>query len=412
MNLDRGWWIAADDGGVPDIPRPKEIPMRPFQRTDQIAARPDFRPRRGTGLAPAALAAAMLAVPLFAYANAGWSDGAVYALSNAAAGNEVVVYNRAGDGSLRGRRAFATGGLGSGGGLGNQGAIAFSDSGQWLLAVNPGSDSITVFYSLGSFLFRTDVEPSGGTRPVSVTIEDDIVYVLNAGSDDVQGFRLGIQGRLSPIPGSRRSLSGTATAPAQVEFNRDGDLLAVTEKATNRILTFAVDGDGRLGPATVTDSPSPTPFGFAFGRRDTLLVSEAVGGAAGASTLSSYRLSGAAAVAAVSPAVPSGQSAACWVVTTRDGRFAYVSNTASGNLSRYDVAADGAATLGAAVAAETGAGSGPTDMALDRNSRFLYSLNPANGTISAFRVRSDGALQLIEHEPSGLGRFATGLVAR
>jgi 6-phosphogluconolactonase len=383
--------------------------MHQSLRTDVLTSH--FRRRLLRALLFCALAAA-ITTPLFVNANSGWADGAVYALTNATGGNEVVVYNRNNDGRLSGRRSFATGGNGSGGGLGNQGAIAFSDSGQWLLAVNPGSDSISVFYSIGNFLFRTDVEPSGGVRPVSVTIEDDLVYVLNAGSDDVQGFRLGIYGRLTPIPGSRRALSGTGTAPAQVEFNRDGDLLAVTEKATNNILTFAVDGDGKLGSATITDSPSPTPFGFAFGRRDTLLVSEAVGGAAGASTLSSYRLNGDGAVTTVSAAVPSGQSAACWVVTTRDGRYAYVSNTASGNLSTYRVSSGGAVMLSAAIAGNTGAGSGPTDMALDRNSRFLYSLNPGNGTISAFRVQNDGALQFIEHEPSGLGTFATGLVAR
>jgi 6-phosphogluconolactonase len=370
-------------------------------------ARPTIR-----SLSFAALVAAAISSPAFVLANGGFSDGAVFALTNATSGNQVVVYNRDNDGRLSGRRTFATGGNGSGGGLGNQGAIALSDSGQWLLAVNPGSDSVSVFLSVGNHLLRTDVESSGGVRPVSVTIEDDIVYVLNAGSDDVQGFRLSIYGRLTPISGSRRALSASGTAPAQVEFNRDGDLLAVTEKATNKILTFAVDGDGRLGPATTTDSPSPTPFGFAFGRRDTLLVSEAVGGAAGASTLSSYRLSGNAGVTTVSAAVPSGQSAACWVVTTRDGRFAYVSNTASGNLSAYRISSGGAATLDAAIAADTGTGSGPTDMALDRNSRFLYSLNPRNSTISAFRVQTNGALQLIEHEPSGLASFATGLVAR
>jgi 6-phosphogluconolactonase (cycloisomerase 2 family) len=387
---------------------------RPTHAQSLAAIPPGFdrRARPIRTLLFASFAAAAMAAPVFVLANGSWSDGVVFALSNATSGNEVVVYNRDSEGRLSGRRSFATGGNGSGGGLGNQGAVALSDSGQWLLAVNAGSDSVSVFLRVGNHLLRTDVESSGGVRPVSVTIEDDIVYVLNAGSDDVQGFRLSIYGRLTPISGSRRPLSSSGTAPAQVEFNRDGDLLAVTEKATNKVLTFAVDGDGRLGPATITDSPSPTPFGFAFGRRDTLLVSEAVGGAAGASTLSSYRLNGAAAATVVSAAVPSGQSAACWVVTTRDGRFAYVSNTASGNLSTYRISSEGAATLDAAIAADTGAGSGPTDMALDRNSRFLYSLNPGNGTISAFRVQANGALQLIEHEASGLASFATGLVAR
>ncbi len=358
----------------------------------------------------AALGTVALAVPVVG-ATVGGVDGAVFTLTNNIAGNEVVVFDRFADGSLGAQRSYSTRGTGTGGGLGNQGALALSDSGRWLLAVNPGSNSVSVFLAIGSYLYRTDTEASGGTTPVSVTIEDDVVYVLNAGSDSVQGFRMSIYGTLTPISGSRRALSGTGTGAAQVEFNRDGDLLAVTEKATNRVLTFAVDGDGLLSQPTIQSSPTPTPFGFAFGRGDQLLVSEAAGGAAGASTLSSYRLNGDASVNVVSAAVPSGQSAACWVVATRDGRYAYVSNTASGNLSTYDIGSNGAATLATAIAATTGSGSGPTDMALDRNSRFLYVLN--NTTIGAFRVGANGALTRIEDQAlSDVPAFATGMVAR
>ncbi len=357
----------------------------------------------------AAFGTAALAVPVVG-ATVGGIDGAVFTLTNNIGGNEVVVFDRFADGSLGASRRYSTRGTGTGGGLGNQGALALSDSGRWLLAVNPGSNSVSVFLSFGNYLYRTDTKASGGNTPISVTIEDDVVYVLNAGSDNVQGFRLSIYGTLAPIAGSQRSLSGTGTGAAQVEFNRDGDLLAVTEKATNRVLTFAVDGDGLLSQPRIQNSPAPTPFGFAFGRGDQLLVSEAAGGAAGASTLTSYRLNGDASVNVVSPAVPSGQSAACWVVATRDGRYAYVSNTASGNLSAYGIG-NGAAALATPIAATTGAGSGPTDMALDRNSRFLYVLN--NTTIGAFRVGADGALTRVEDQPlSGVPNFATGLVAR
>jgi 6-phosphogluconolactonase len=358
----------------------------------------------------ATLGTVAIALPVVSAAQ-GRADGAVYTLTNNIAGNEVVVFDRMADGSLGAQRSFSTRGTGTGGGLGNQGALALTKSGRWLLAVNPGSNSVSVFLSFGNSLFRTDTEASGGTMPVSVTIENDIVYVLNAGSDNLQGFRMSNYGTLTPIAGSRRALSGTGTGAAQVEFNRDGDLLVVTEKATNRVLTFTVDGDGLLGATKIQASPSPTPFGFAFGRRDQLLISEAVGGAAGASTLSSYNLNGDASADLVSAAVPSGQSAACWVVITRDGRYAYVSNTASGNLSTYRIGGNGATTLASAVAATTGDASGPTDMALDRNSRFLYVLNDT--TIGAFSVGAGGALTRIEDQAlSGVPAFATGLVAR
>ncbi len=361
-----------------------------------------------------ALSIAMLAItaPTMVNASSNRVEGAVFAMTNAVNGNEVVVFNRMSDGSLDGRKAFATGGTGTGGGLGNQGALALSHSGQWLLAVNPGSNTVSVFLSVGNYLSRTDVEPSGGVRPVSVTIEDNIVYVLNAGSDDVQGFRLSIYGHLTPIAGSKRALSGTGTGPAQIEFNRDGDVLAVTEKATSKVLTFSVDSDGLLGQANVQNSPTPTPFGFAFGRRDQLFVSEAARGAAGGSSLSSYRLNENGTASVTSASVPNGQSGACWVVTTRDGRYAYVSNTGSSTLSTYQIQKNGSVTLANAIAASTGTATGPTDMALDRSNRFLYVLNPRNSTVSAFSIGAGGTLQLIEHEVSGLQGSPSGLVAR
>lgn len=370
------------------------------------------RSRASRLILPLGLAVACAAIAAPVVAGHGRAAGSVFALTNETGGNQVVAFERFADGRLGAQRRYATRGTGTGAGLGNQGALALSDSGTWLLAVNPGSDSVSVFLNLGGYLFRTDTEASGGVRPVSVAIENDVVYVLNAGSDSLQGFRLTIYGRLQPIAGSKRALDGTGTAPAQVGFNRDGDLLAVTEKATNRVVTYAVDGNGLLGAAHAQTSPSPTPFGFSFGRRDQLVVSEAVGGAAGATTVSSYLLGGDGSAVAVSPAVPSGQSAACWVVTTRDGRFAYVSNTASANISSYRLGGDGSAALAAGAAGSTGNGSGPTDMAMDPDSRFLYALSPRDGTISGFAVGEDGALAPIARVASGLPTFATGLVAR
>ncbi len=278
-------------------------------------------------------------------------------------------------------------------------------------AVNAGSNSVSVFLVLDKYLFRTDTEYSGGTSPISVTVKNDMVYVLNAGSDNLRGFKLDLYGRLNPIADSNRSLSGSGVGPAEVSFNRVGDLLAVTEKATSKVLSFAVNGDGVLGPVTTLNSPTPTPFGFAFGRRDQMLVSEAAGGAAGASALSSYQLDGAGGNKLITRSVPDHQSAACWVVVTRDGRYAYSSNTGSDNLSSYKVTEYGKISLLSGIAA--GTGHTPIDLALDRNSNHLYALNSGSGSISAYTVGDDGKLQLVQMQTSRqITSAASGLVAR
>lgn len=350
------------------------------------------------------------AVPAFAQTA---PEGAVYTMTNAASGNAVLAFARGSDGRLAAAGSFPTAGTGTGSGLGNQGGLVLDANESWLLAVNAGSGELSVFAVTDTNLTLTDKKPSGGAQPVSVSVHRGLVYVLNAGSDNLFGFRLDGMGQLQPIAGSMRPLSGTGTGAAQVQFSPDGNSLLVTEKSTNRILVYPVGADGLLGTFTILQSPTPTPFGFAFGKRDQFFVSEAAGGAAGASTLSSYQLDRGTATL-VTASAPTHQTAACWVVVTNGGQFAYTSNTGSGTLSGFAIASDGRLRLLNAdgVTASTGAGSGPIDMAFSRGSKFLYSLNGGNGSIGGFRVGAKGQLAAIGGEVFGLPSGANGLAAR
>jgi 6-phosphogluconolactonase len=339
--------------------------------------------------------------------------GAVYTMSNGAERNAILIFDRLADGRLVRAGAVATGGTGTGAGLGNQGGVVLTGNEKWLLAVNAGSNSISVLQVRPRGLRLVDVEPSGGVRPISVTEHRGIVYVLNAGSDTIVGFALGRDGRLRQLERTERPLSGAATDPAQIGFTPDGDALVVTEKATNKIVTFTVDRHGMAGNARVQDSVGPTPFGFAFGKRDQLFVSEAFGGAENASATSSYDIDRDGVLTAISPSVGTNQTAACWVVVTPNGRFAYVTNTGSGSISGYAIDFDGMIELLDANGrtALTGEGSAPIDLALTDSGRFLYSLNSGTNSIGAFRVQSDGSLTRLPFL-GGLPPSANGLAAR
>jgi 6-phosphogluconolactonase (cycloisomerase 2 family) len=335
----------------------------------------------------------------------------VYTLSNAPAGNAVLVFDRLSDGRLVPLTRVPTGGSGTGGGLGNQGAVILSGNERWLLTVNAGSNSVSVFAVRRRGLRRTDVQPSEGILPVSITEHRGVVYVLNAGSDSITGFRLGRDGRLRPIPGSTQPLSGAGTGPAQVAFTPDGDFLVVAEKATNKIVTFPVDHDGVAGLAQGQDSVGQTPFGFAFGKRDQLFVSEAFGGAPDASATSSYELDRHGRLQTISASVGTNQTANCWVIVTPNGRFAYVTNTGSGSISGYRIGFDGEIELLDEDGRTGVTDGGPIDLALTESGRFLYSLNTGTNTIGAFRVHTDGSLTTLPFAP-GLPAGATGLAAR
>ena len=341
-----------------------------------------------------------------------YNSGRVFTATNAAAGNEIVIYHRAANGSLSAAGRVATNGLGSGGGLGNQGGLLLSKNGRWLFAVNAGSNEISTFAVRRGTLSLTDKVSSGGTRPVSVTVHGDLLYVLNGGgTNNITGFSIGEWGKLTPIPNSTRPLSAAATGPAQIQFTPDGDALVVTEKATNKIDLYTVEDGIATGPA-VRDSNGITPFGFAFDKRGHLIVSEAFGGAANQAALSSYEISDDGTnLNIISPSVKDNQSAACWVVVTRNGRYAYTTNTASGSLSGYLIAKDGKLTLlGNGLTAIIGAGSGPIDAALSKGSQFLYVLNAGIGTVNGYRVEANGSLTPINNV-GGLAPGANGLVA-
>jgi 6-phosphogluconolactonase (cycloisomerase 2 family) len=339
--------------------------------------------------------------------------GAVYTMSNDAGRNAILIWNRLFDGRLMRAEAVATGGTGTGAGLGNQGGLVLSGNEKWLLAVNAGSNSISVLEVRRRGLRLVEVQPSGGIRPVSVTEHRGLVYVLNAGSDSIVGFTLGRDGRLRPLDGSERALSTAATDPAQIAFAPDGDVLVVTEKATNKIVTFEIGRHGLPADPRVQDSIGQTPFGFAFGKRDQLFVSEAFGGAENASATSSYDVDRHGVLTEVSGSVGTSQTAACWVVITPNGRFAYVTNTGSGSISGYAIDFDGTIELLDADGrtAVTGDGSAPIDMAIADGGRFLYSLNSGTSAIGAFRVHADGSLTPLPFA-SGLPLGANGLAAR
>lgn len=340
---------------------------------------------------------------------AGQKGQMVYTMSNAPSGNAVLAFEQHGD-TLIPIGSFPTQGAGSGGGLGNQGAIVLSDDGETLFVVNAGSDEVSVFHVHDHGLTLTDKVSSGGVRPISVAVHEEWVYVLNAGgTGNITGFMLTSRHTLKLIPGSTRSLSGPATAPAQIEFNPDGDTLVVTEKATQIIDTYTVGEDGVAAGPVSQPSSGVTPFGFSFNKRGVLIVSEAFGGTANASAVSSYTLKNSA-LTLRSDSVPDFQSAACWIVITKNGKIAYTSNTGSNNISSYRIGRDGTLTLLMAVAASTGAA--PIDMALNRNSKLLYVLNATARSIEAFRVdRGSGELTFLT-SVSGLPAGVNGLVAQ
>jgi len=336
------------------------------------------------------------------------SAGAVYTMTNAPGGNEVVIFDRDHDGALTKAGTVSTGGTGSGGGLdplGSQNSIVLSRDNQWLLAVNGGSNEISVFQVGPDGLKLTDKVNSGGLLPVSLTDYHDLVYVLNAGSSpNIAGFKLDHKGRLTPLAGSTRSLASNG-GYAQVGFDPKGETLVVTDKVGGKILVYFVNDDGFPAVTPVTSiSNGMTPFGFIFDSRGRLLVAEA-----GSNAVSSYKILSNDTLQVISGSVPNGQKAPCWIVGDGVGDV-FTANPGNGTFSSYRLMTrNGQVAL---VDGVSGNGNKPLDVAITADGRFLYALDPGNGGIDMFRIEHDGGLTNLSAIDGELSLFAQGIAAR
>jgi DNA-binding beta-propeller fold protein YncE len=356
-----------------------------------------FKPAAVTAAAAAALA--ITATPAFASPAAstgahGFGAGhAVFVQTDNTAGNRVVAYRRAADGTLRPARSYATGGRGGilAGSVvdhtASQGSLTYDRAHALLYAVNAGSNTVSVFAVSGDRLALREVIGSGGTFPVSVAVHGDLAYVLNArNGGSLQGYRV-VGSFLAPLPGSHRALGLNPNAtpeftntPGQVAFTPEGTQLIVTTKANGSdIDVFGVGFGGRLSASPVVNSePGTVPFAISFDPFGHLVIAEA-----GTNALATFALSAHGTVSLLASA-GTGQAATCWVAPA--GAFLFASNAGSANVSGFSSSAGGQlALLGA-----TGTDPGTVDASAVAG--FLYVQTGGNGIVDEFSVGAGGSL--------------------
>ena len=325
--------------------------------------------------------------------------------------NSIMVYDRGWNGTLSLAGTYATGGAGGVAAgaavdpLASQGSLATAQDGQVLLAVNAGSNSVSLFrVARGDKLLLEQVVASGGQFPVSIAVRGNLVYVLDAGveggSSCVQGFWL-FGDHLWPIPGSNRSLGPTDTtnpfylaSPGMVGFSPDGRRLIVATKFSGSLIdVFSVGPWGLLSATPVANPTAPTPgsvpFAFSFDRWGRLVVVQV-----GDSGISSYRFKADNSLAFVSSANDTKDkvAASCWISAAGD--YYFVSNAGSANVSIYRLNASGMTSLVGAM--PTTAAAGTTDSVTTADGQFLYVECGGAGVVLAYRIHPDGSLTLIQ----------------
>jgi len=355
-----------------------------------------------------------IAVPGSALADGAGSPvtGHVYLDGNNRGANTIAAFDRHVDGSLTATQGspFAAGGSGLGGGLGSQGAVQLAADGRYLLAVDAGSNQISVLQvQQDGSLSPVSGGPvaSGGVEPNSIAVHRHLVYVSNSGNGgpgDYTGFYLTGDGHLVPIPGSTVALPAGA-APGDVLFNNDGTKLAGTRVGSSQIDSFTVGQDGRLtaAPGSPFTAQGLGPFGSEFRptNPDQLFVSNAHNGA-GLGTVSAFydTANGTLDSIGASPFADQ-QTAPCWLTISPDGRYLFAVNTGSGTVSRYSIDSGGSLTLLGSTTVSSASGVGATDPTLSPDGRNLYINESAAHAVAAFAV-DEGQLTELTGSPTAL----------
>lgn len=335
----------------------------------------------------------------------------VYTMSNKASGNEIMAYTVNSDGTLDEAAKFSTGGTGTDADLNSQGSMALALGGKMLYAVNPGSNDLSVFYvqTDGGLVLKEKVA-TGGTRPVSVTVNNGLVYVLNAGGKgNITGFGYNNQGKLVQIPGSSTSLSTDNAGATQVSFTPDGKSLVVTEKQSNTITSFSVLANKPYNMQTIA-SAGKSPSGFTFGNNNNFYVSESGNGMTDASTVSAYNVDNTGKVKLIDGPMAMNTTDAGFVTMAKNKNRLFTTNKGSNSISSLNVSGFG--KLSASGTAATSAMTGPIDAALDSESKFMYVLATGGNSLISYKLNNDGSMSQIDAEATNMPDFMSGLVVR
>jgi len=324
--------------------------------------------------------------------------GAVFTMTNPnGAANAVIMFSRDNHGALNMVGSFATGGNGglrSGppDPLKSQGSLMLTQDGKWLLAVNAGSNSISVFQVQNNGLNLIGTTASGGTFPVSLTISSNEVFVLNASTPNITGFNLSNKGKLTSIAGSTDVLpSGGSYLYTQVGFDNYGKWLVVSDLGDSAILAAPVNSSGIPGAWQSSPSSGPAPFGFIFDARDNLLVVQA-----GNSAVSSYRVLSNGMLSPIVEAFNPTSSTSCWIVEDQTDDV-FTTNPGTNNISSYQDG-DNSGNVSWLIPS---AASGITtiDEGITNGGDFLYALAPGVG-IDGYKISHDGTLKPVGTFPA------------
>ena len=365
----------------------------------------------------------LLAVPVMFGVAAwpAWSFDVVYAESNSPAGNSILSFENDGTGALHFLGSTAAGGVGvfdlsfALGPFDSDQNLFVSRDRALLFAVNSGSNSIAVFHIDGSGgLTPVSGSPfaSGGSDPVSVGLQANVLAVVNKDQDPNQNanltlpnyttFKVDEEGGLDPIHGSAVPVA-YGSSPSQAVVAAAGPFVFGADFFGGLLQSFQLDEQGRLlqnPPQAIPDSVfsgSAAPhwvLGVTTHPSQAILYADLVA----VSKVTVYRYTEAGLLQFVRSVDDPG-AAPCWAITNHRGTRLYVINTGTTSVAVYDLAdpLNPALIQHFQMAVTTGSA---FSAVIDASDQFIYvsgersasTATASANVIHTLKVASDGTL--------------------
>jgi 6-phosphogluconolactonase (cycloisomerase 2 family) len=337
--------------------------------------------------------------------------------------NAVIAYRRTADGQVTEIGSFQTGGTGLANPKGLLGPddsdkeVIASPDGKLLFAVNQGSNSVAVFRVRhdGSLDLVNDAAAgSGGTEPVSLSVADGRLYVLNRG-DEVQGqpgiiaptitvFEIGRRGVLTQDVDATTTLA-VGLSPSQLLISPRSNLAFLDTftppplnnvSGANEVVPYRIAADGKLVPVPSGGVGAPVNPPLLLGLAHHPSQNIVYAGLTGASQVGVFTHDDAGDLK-LAGTVPVQGNGPCWTLVSPDGKFLYTVDTGTNSVGVFSLADPLHPTqiqefvLGG-TQNSTGNPSDPRE-----TTDFEFALDP-----------SGQALYVIDHQTDAAGNFPQG----
>jgi len=245
-----------------------------------------------------------------------------------------------------------------------------------------------------------------------------ILYVTNSDSNDVSGYLINTaSGVLTAIPGSPFS---NVSSPSSISVSSDGFFAYVANSRTNTVTAFRVSTEGALLLVPPTgQNPNPVSVGATPGALaispDTKYLYVVNGGS---DDVTVFTIGTAGVLTPVPQAAGNTNPLSVQgsdpgsIAISRNGKFLYVANLGSNDVTAFSIGATGLLTLlppsGGHANPISTRGTIPRGIAISPNASFLYVANSGSNDVTVFQVGTNGLLTLVPATASNPNPISVG----